>query len=168
MTDVAIKTDPKAKTGTATPIREAVAQAVKSEFPNFEVPNVASPAIVREWTEKGVAQAKDAFEKIKTAAEETTGLLEGSFATAARGSAEYGLKVLDILRANSNAQFDLAKNVVAAKSLAEIIEISTAHARRQFEALSSQTKELTALAQKVANDTAEPIKSSVAKVFPRS
>ena len=43
--------------------------------------------------------------------------------------------------------------------------MSTAHARKQFEALTAQTKELTALAQKVASETAEPIKEGVGKVF---
>ena len=44
------------------------------------------------------------------------------------------------------------------KSLSEAVELSTAHARKQFEAVTAQTKELTALAQKVATETAEPIK----------
>jgi hypothetical protein len=51
------------------------------------------------------------------------------------------------------------------KSVSEIVELSTAHARKQFDAATVQTKELTALAQKVATDSAEPIKSGVTKVF---
>jgi hypothetical protein len=46
-----------------------------------------------------------------------------------------------------------------------VVELSTAHARKQFEALTAQTKDLAALAQKVATDTAEPIKGSVTKAF---
>jgi hypothetical protein len=40
------------------------------------------------------------------------------------------------------------------------VELSSAHARKQFEALSAQSKELAELAQKVASDTAEPIRAS--------
>ena len=38
-------------------------------------------------------------------------------------------------------------------------------ARKQFETAAAQTKELAALAHKVATDTAEPVKESVTKAF---
>jgi len=43
--------------------------------------------------------------------------------------------------------------------------VSTEQARKQFEVLSEQTKELTALSQKVMLETAEPLKAGVAKAF---
>ena len=46
-----------------------------------------------------------------------------------------------------------------------MVELSTAHARKQFEALTAQSKELSALAQKVATETAEPIKTGMNKAF---
>jgi hypothetical protein len=52
-----------------------------------------------------------------------------------------------------------------AKSFSDFVELSTAHARKQFEVLTTQSKELAALAQKVATDTAEPVKESVNKAF---
>jgi hypothetical protein len=51
------------------------------------------------------------------------------------------------------------------KSLSEMVELSTAHTRKQFEALTTQSKELAAIAQKVATDSAEPVKESFGKVF---
>jgi hypothetical protein len=51
------------------------------------------------------------------------------------------------------------------KSLSEAIELSTAHVRKQFDALSEQTKELTALAQKVASETSEPIRQGMTGAF---
>jgi hypothetical protein len=51
------------------------------------------------------------------------------------------------------------------KSLSEMVELSTAHSRKQFETLTAQTKELAAIAQKVATETAEPVKESFGKVF---
>ena len=54
---------------------------------------------------------------------------------------------------------------VTSKSPSEVIELSTAHARQQFDTVSAQNKELLALAQKVAIETAEPIKQSVTKAF---
>ena len=46
-----------------------------------------------------------------------------------------------------------------------MIELSSAHARKQFEALTEQGKELSALAQKVATETAEPIKNGMNRTF---
>jgi hypothetical protein len=40
------------------------------------------------------------------------------------------------------------------KSPSEFVELSTAHARKQFEAMTAQTKELTELAQKVTTEIA--------------
>ena len=51
------------------------------------------------------------------------------------------------------------------KSLSEAVELSTAHARKQFDTLTAQSKDLAALAQKVATDTAEPVKEGVSKAF---
>jgi uncharacterized protein YbjT (DUF2867 family) len=44
-----------------------------------------------------------------------------------------------------------------AKAPSDIVELWAMHARKQFEMLSEQTKELTALAQKMAGESAEPI-----------
>jgi len=52
-----------------------------------------------------------------------------------------------------------------ATSLNEVVEVSTAHMRTRFEAMGEQSKELAALAQKAANDTAEPIKRGLSEAF---
>jgi hypothetical protein len=55
--------------------------------------------------------------------------------------------------------------MMAVTSFSQVVELSTAHARKQFETATAQGKELVALAQKVATETAEPIKESVTKAF---
>ncbi len=137
----------------------------KFEMPKFDIPKVEMPAAFREFAERGVAQAKDTYEKMKAAAEEATDVLETTYSTATKGASEYGLKVIDTARINANAAFDFAGELITAKSLSEVIELSSAHARKQFEALTAQSKELSALAQKVATDAAEPIKSGMNKAF---
>ena len=77
---------------------------------------------------------------MKAATEEATDLLETSYSTAAKGAADYGLALIDIARINTNAAFDFASEVVTAKSLSEMVEVSTAHARKQFETLTAQTQ----------------------------
>ena len=140
-------------------------EAPKLEMPSFDIPKMEVPAAFREFAEKSVNQAKDNWEKMKAATEEATSVLEDTYSTGAKGAADYGLALIDIARTNANAAFDFASEAVTAKSLSEIVEVSTAHARRQFETFTTQTKELTALAQKVATETAEPIKSGLNTAF---
>jgi phasin len=135
------------------------------EMPKFEIPKMEVPAAFREFAEKSVSQCKDNWEKMKAVSEEASGVIEGSYATATKGCADYGLKVIEAARANTNAQFDYASKLFGVKSLAEMMELSTAHFRSQYEALTAQTKELTALAQKVTTETTEPLKESVSSAF---
>jgi phasin len=118
----------------------------KFEFPNFEMPKMEIPAAFREMAEKSVSQAKETYEKMKTAAEEATDVLEGTYATATKGVSDYGLKVIEAARENTNAAFDFATQLMTVKSISEVVELSTAHGRKQFETVTAQTKELAAIA----------------------
>ena len=137
----------------------------KFEMPTFEIPKMEIPAAFREFAEKSVSQAKETYEKMKSAAEEATDVIEDTYATATKGAADYGLKLIEVSRVNTNAAFDFYSELMTVKSFSEVVEVSTTHARKQFETATAQTKELAALAQKVATDTAEPVKESVAKAF---
>jgi len=81
-------------------------------------------------------------------------LLENTYTTAAKGATDYNLKLVEIARTNTRAAFDYAQELLGVKSPAEFIELSTAHARKQFEAMAAQTQELTEFAQKVTTEIA--------------
>jgi phasin len=132
-------------------------------FPGAVFPGVEAPAAFRDMAEKSLSQAKDNYEKIKSAAEEATGVLENTYATASKGAADYALKVIEMTRENANSTFDFAVELLGAKTFSEFVELSSAHARKQFETVSEQTKELASLAQKVATEAAEPIKEGITK-----
>jgi phasin len=123
-------------------------------LPNYEIPKMEVPAAFREFADKGIAQARDTYEKAKTATEQATDQLKDTYTTAAKGATDYNLKVIEIARSNSNTAFDNANELLGAKSLSEFVELSNAHARKQFEAMTAQTKELTELAQKVTTEIA--------------
>ena len=137
----------------------------KFDIPSFDMPKMEVPAAFREFAEKGVAQSRDTYEKFKAAAEQNTEMLETVYSNATQGSTEYGLKVLEVARANTDAMFDYVEAMFGVKSPSEFVELSTKHARAQFETLTGQSKELAGLAQKVATDTAEPIKTGVSKAM---
>jgi phasin len=143
------------------------------EFPMVDVPRLEASAAeatsaLRAFAEKGISQAKDTYTKMKTAAEEATGIMETTYANASKGAADYGLKVVEIARANSNATFDFATELLNARTFAQAVEISTAHTRRQIETLTEQTRELMSLAQKVALHTATPIKDGITTIVKKA
>ena len=137
----------------------------KFDIPSFDLPKVEVPVAFREFAEKGVAQSKESYEKFKAVAEENTEMLETVYTTASKGATDYGLKIIEITRANTEAMFDFAEALFTVKSPSEFVELSTKHAREQFETLAGQSKELAGLAQKVATQTAEPIKTGVSKAM---
>ena len=143
----------------------ALFEMPKFEIPKFDMPKMEVPAAFREFAEKGVAQSKEAYEKFKAAADENTATLETVYSAATQGSTEYGLKMIEIARFNTNVAFNFVEKLFGVKSPSELVELTTAHSRTQFETLSAQGKELAGLAQKVASDTAEPIKSGVSKAM---
>jgi phasin len=166
--DEATVTSPTSKSYSAGAFEFPKFEIPKFEMPHFDMPKMEIPAAFREFAEKSVSQAKENYEKMKSAAEEATDLLEGTYATATKGASDYGFKVIEAARTNTNAAFDFATELMAVKTFSEFVELSTGHARKQFEALTAQSKELAALAQKVATDTAEPVKESVTKAFKKA
>lgn len=131
----------------------------------FGVPNVEMPAAFRDMAEKSLAQAKDGYAKAKAVAEDATNVLEATYANASKGASDYGLKMVEIARTNTNNAFDFIGKLLTAKSVSEVVELSSTHAREQFETATEQVKELSALAQKIATQTAEPIRAGVSSAM---
>ncbi|MFN3659036.1 MAG: phasin [Pseudolabrys sp.] len=166
MADTAQAATPKSKKPVASMAAPAFEtpkfEMPKFEFPKFEMPSMEMPAAFREFAEKGIAQAKEGYEKCKAAAETATEVMEDTYSNASKGYTDYGLKLIECARVNSNAAFDLYGELLGAKSAAEVVELTTAYMRSQFDTMTAQCKELTEQAQKVANETAEPIKEGFA------
>jgi len=135
------------------------------EIPKFDLPKMEMPEAFRELADKGVAQAKDNYERIRRAAEEMNVILEKTYSTTAKGVADYNLKLFEMVRANTDAAFEFACGLIAMKSLPEMVERSTEQVRKQFDLAVAQNKELWALAEKMATETAEPIKTGLSRAF---
>lgn len=136
----------------------------KFEVPNFEMPKMEVPAAMRDVAEKTVAQAKDAYDKMKAAAEETTDMIEDTYASYSKGTIELAGKALDNTKTNTIAMLDFAKDIMTVKSVAEFVEKQTAFARSQFDAYSAQTKEFQTIAQKLTTDATAPMKAATEKL----
>lgn len=125
------------------------------------------PGSIREFAEKGVLQARETYEKFKDAAQSSNDTIEAVYSSAAKGAADYSGKLIDIARTNANSAFDLAEKLVGVKSPADIMSIWSGYARSQYEAATTQARELAELGQKVTSDTMEPIRTASSKIFPK-
>jgi len=161
---VNLDTSPTSKTN-ATAFDSFFGWMPKFDLTQFKLPKMEVPEAFRAIAEKNIAQSKDFHDKVRTAAENATEILQNTCTTAANGAAIFNQKVIETGHTNSAAVWDFAQKLFAVKSPSEFTELSMAHARKQFEVWSEQAKEIAALTQKVTIDTAEPIKAGVTQVF---
>ncbi len=112
--------------------------------------------------------AKKDARKPGISAEPVTDLAENTYSTATTVMRDYNLRVLEIVQANSNAAFDFAKQLLLVKSPYEIVALWTAHVREQAGVMTQQTKELSTIGQKVANETAAPLAYGVKNAFKKA
>jgi phasin len=122
----------------------------------------------RSIADKGAAMANETIEKGKAAAERTARAAEQIHSATVGTMRDYNLKIIDLAQVNIESVFDLARQLAAAATPAEMMELWSSHARRQFEMLSEQTKELAALGQKLAAETAAPLQRSVNQALKRA
>ena len=123
------------------------------------------PEQMRAFAEKGVSQARESYAKFKDAAETHNGTVEAVFTSANKGASEYTAKLVEFMKANSSASLDFAQELLGAKSPSDAFSLWSGHARSQLETFQSQAKELVELTQRIAAETAEPIKASASKFY---
>ena len=126
----------------------------------FEVPEQ-----MRAFAEKGVSPARENYAKFKDAAEPHNGTVEAVFTSAHKGASEYTAKLFEFMKANSSASLDFTQELHSVKSPSDAFALWTGHAKTQLETFQAQAKQLVELTQRVASETAEPIKASASKFY---
>ena len=111
----------------------------------------------KKFADKVTKATQDAFEKGASAAEEAGQEIEQSYSAAAAGFRDFNLRVMEMVQANSQANFDFAREISTAKGPSEAVALWSSHAQKQFGMLTEQFKELTALGQRIASSSTEPI-----------
>jgi phasin len=169
MTETATATTKAKTTKHAAPSFEMPDYGIpKFAMPKFDLPNMEMPEAFRDMAERGVEQTRDAYAKVKVASEEAADLLENTYEAAAKRATNYNRKLIEIARTNTRAAFDYVHELLGVKSPPELIALSAAQMRKQFEIVSEQNKELCALAQEMATEAAGTIKTGVSKVVNRA
>jgi hypothetical protein len=131
-------------------------------MPRFEMPKFEIPTAFREFAEKGIAQARENYEKVKTCAEEGDDVFEDTYSTATKGCASYGLKLIETTRANSDARFRSDERGDERQVLFGSRELYSAYLRKQFDTLVHAGQGPVRARAESGTETAEPIKGTSA------
>jgi len=127
------------------------------EFPTFDASGATDQ--FRAFAEKSVEQSKDAYDKLKSGAEQTQKAIETSFENARTVSGDLSLKTISAIRDNTEAGFAHLEALVAAKSLSEVIELQTSFLRKRVEVGVEQARDFQAAAGKAAETVSAPLKT---------
>ena len=138
---------------------EGAFDAFKGSFPQLDMP------VLRDMAEKGTAQARDAYARMKTAAEEASETLEATYETVREHGFAAGLKAIEAAKTNADASFGFMRELFGVKTFADAIELQTAFARKQFEAMTTQFRDFQAITEKAATDVAKPARIAVEKAM---
>ncbi|RFC63394.1 phasin [Fulvimarina endophytica] len=117
----------------------------------------------RAMTEKSMEQSKEAYGRMRTAADEATRALESTMENAHQGSLQISKKALEAMRANADLGFKHLDAMMGAKSFSEVIELQTGFLRQQAELNTTHAKELQSLSQNVAQEMMKPGKDAMEK-----
>ncbi len=120
---------------------------------------------MRDFAEKGATQSREAYARMKAAAEEASRTVESTIYSAQAGSMELGIKAIDALRMNADMSFSHMEALIGAKSLSQFLELQTSFMRKQAEVTLEQARSMQDAARKVAEDVAKPGKQAAEKVM---
>jgi phasin len=104
---------------------------------NFEI-----PPQMREFAEKSVEQAKQAFDSFISAAQHAVKTAETQAATTQSGVKEAGELAMHFAERNINSSFEFVQKLVQAKDSKEVMALHSEYVSGQIAALTEQAKEL--------------------------
>jgi hypothetical protein len=113
------------------------------------------------------APAREALETGEQAVKQSAHAAEQSYSASTEGLREMQLKLIDMAQANINAMFEFFRQIVKATGPSDVVATWTAQSRKQFETMTAQANELTALGQKIASSSTAPIMQSARQAFGR-
>jgi phasin len=100
------------------------------------------PSEMLAMAEKGLEQAKQAFEGMLSATQHAVLTAGTQFTSMQSGAKETGELAMRFAERNVASAFEFAQKLVRAKDAQEVVALHTEYARSQMEALGEQAKEL--------------------------
>jgi len=109
-------------------------------------------------TDRITAGEGAAVHQLRAAMEETADQAKSSCSIALEAAQRYNAKLFEFAKTNSDAALNYVQEFADARSPADLIQITTRHAAAQIEVSVEQAKELGALGQGIASESAELFK----------
>jgi phasin len=117
----------------------------------------------RQFADKSAKPVRETIERGMSAAEEATKVAEHILSSSLASMRELNGKLIEMAHANADAVFDLAHELTSAQAPSDLAAIWSAYAKRRFEMMTAQTRELTALGQKFASRSTAPLRAASTK-----
>jgi phasin len=168
MTDVTEATETKtAKTAKKT--EESIDEAVDTATRQAEefVSRMELPEAVRAFAERSIEQTRDAYGKMRDAAQQATSMLEDSTARASQATTAIQKKTVDFVEANCAAGFKLTRDLLDTRDVSKAVELQLAFARSRTEAFANHMKEMGAFATSAAPAASEAMSAQFSKYLER-
>ena len=131
----------------------------------FDTSLFAIPDLFRGFAEHGADRTKENCQRLKAASGEVAAVLREASSANAKGAADYGAKIIEISSENTNSALEFIADLMDTRSLSEAFSFSAAQSRKNLEVVSARNKALWEFSQKIAIESAEPIRKSFAKVL---
>ena len=122
-----------------------------NENGRFEIPQE-----IRSMAEASFDQARQAFEKFLTTAQQTAGTIEKHGATVRAGAKDISAKSVSYAEKNVQASLDYAQSLLHARDLSDVMRLHGDYVQAQMRALAEQASEMGQLVSRAAMDAAKP------------
>jgi phasin len=120
----------------------------KDENVRFDI-----PADIRAMAEKGVEQAKQAFDIFISAAQRAVSSAENQAASAQAGAKEIGEVAMGFAERNIASSFEFVQKLLQAKEPKDVIALHSEYVNTQIATLTDQAKELSKRAVKMSGQS---------------
>ena len=143
----------------------ALQAALRGPMPSAGVIPTAEAALApfSAALESGAEQARNVIGRARDTRESLQQAVTHSATAAAHGMLELNGKVIDLLRAQSDAAFELWRSALTAGSLSEAVRVQTSGLRQAYEATATHAKDVAETATRAIGDTVKPLQSAMAR-----
>lgn len=113
------------------------------------------------YAEQNVETARGQVARNQKAVALATTSFDDSYRQASEALIEFNQKMADSMRANIESTVAFWTSMMATRSLSEAVALNAQHIRKQMEALTAQGRELSSIAQRLATQSFEPLRTSL-------
>lgn len=138
-------------------VRAATAAAVEPTPALLEAMSAASQSVAARMVETGAEAVRRTSADLRSAGETTSRAMTDTGSSASRGWIELNGKMLDVLRAQSDAAFAVWRETVTARSFPDAVRAQTTGLQHLYETSTVQWREVAEAAARLMGDAAKPM-----------